>query len=187
MGCLSSVGGDKLCRLGSSDIHLPLLRAQAGPGRPVAIQDPIELFRLIKKEGITLADFVPSHWRHVSWSSRTCLNRNGLIFCKRLETNRNGGEPLLPDLPFAWRSELNHPAQLVNIFGQTETTGLITNYPIVSGPMDSHRFVSIGWPIPETRLYVLEPQSSAQVREGEIGELCVSNPCVAKGYLHYPA
>lgn len=152
-----------------------------------AIQDPIELFTLIKDEKITLVDFVPAHWRscnvilrNMDAQERDKLLRNNL---RRIVTV---GEPLLADLPFQWKNQFHHPAQIVNIFGQTETTGIITSFNISKDESDTSKVVSIGKPIPETQVYILEPEDLQRVKTGDVGELCVSNPCIAKGYLNNP-
>ncbi|HCW08205.1 MAG TPA: hypothetical protein DGG95_12665 [Cytophagales bacterium] len=151
------------------------------------VQNPIEFFRLIRDEKVTLVDFVPSHWRSciaalksLSEQERVELLRNKL---RRIVTI---GEPLLPDLPVEWREQLHHPAQVVNIFGQTETTGIITSFDIPEAQLDGSKVVSIGRPIPETQVYILNSESLEKVPDGETGELCVSNACVAKGYLNNP-
>ena len=149
------------------------------------IQDPIELFKLIKDEKITLVDFVPAHWRSCNVILRSMDSQERVKLLKNnLRRIVTVGEPLLQDLPFEWKHKFNHPAQIVNIFGQTETTGLITNFPVSKSDIDASRVVSIGKPIPETQVYILDPESLLQIRDGEIGELCVSNACVAKGYLN---
>src|SRR5207247_62520 len=96
------------------------------------IRDPIELFTRIKQRGVTIIDVVPSYWRScvnglrsLPSAARAALLENnlGLIL--------SASEPLLSDLPQAWRFEFNHPAKLLNMLGQTETTGIVTTYPIV--------------------------------------------------------
>jgi amino acid adenylation domain-containing protein len=153
--------------------------------RSSAIQDPIELFQLIKDEKITLADFVPSHWRSCIGALKALPERERVELLKNdLRRIVTIGEPLLPDLPLEWRDELHHPARMVNIFGQTETTGFITSCDISQAQLDSSMVVSIGRPIPDTQIYIVDHDSLAQVEDGEIGELCVSNACVARGYLN---
>lgn len=154
---------------------------------PGAIQDPIELFKLIKDEKITLVDFVPSHWRscnvilnEMNETDRVDLLNNKL---RRIVTV---GESLLPDLPSDWKNKFNHDAQIVNIFGQTETTGIITNFKITENNLGTSSVVPIGDPIPDTNVHILNPENLTPVKNGEVGELCVSNPCVGKGYLNNP-
>ncbi len=154
---------------------------------PSALQDPGELFKLIKDEKITLVDFIPSYWRscnvtlnEMKEGDRSDLLNNNL---RRIVTI---GESLLPDLPLDWKNKFNHPAQIVNIFGQTETTGIITNFKVAENNFDTSSVVPIGEPIPETNVHILNPKDLSPVKIGEIGELCISNPCVGKGYLNNP-
>jgi aspartate racemase len=95
------------------------------------------------------------------------------------------GETLLSDIPREWRFKLGHHARLVNIFGQTETTGVVATYPIPEENMSVIEAVPIGWSVPDTNLYILDANLQP-VPAGEAGELCVSNPCVALGYLNWP-
>ena len=39
--------------------------------------------------------------------------------------------------------------------------------------------------MPRTKIYILDPDLRP-LPDGEVGELCVSNPCLALGYLHRP-
>jgi len=151
------------------------------------IQDPVDLFTLIKNEKITLVDFVPSHWRSciVKFKMMNPDERNKLLN-NNLRRIVTVGEPLLPDLPLEWKNTFKHPAQIVNIFGQTETTGLISSNDITNVKIDTSKVVSIGKPIPETKIYILKPESLTQTEYGVEGELCVSNACIASGYLNNP-
>jgi aspartate racemase len=152
---------------------------------PTAIQDPIELFRLIKNEKITLADFVPSHWRscNITLSKMDKVDRDELLQ-NNLRRIVTVGEALLPDLPLDWKLKFKHNAQIVNIFGQTETTGIVTCYKFSDNNLDKLTAVPIGKPIPETKVEILDQESLSPAVNGEIGELCISSPCVGKGYLN---
>ena len=71
-----------------------------------------------------------------------------------------------------------------NVFGQTETLGAYTTL----GPADHHdpaRVGSVGRPLPGVRVRVVDPDTSADVPEGEVGELWVDSPQnVRPGWLH---
>ncbi|MFN8403101.1 MAG: amino acid adenylation domain-containing protein [Anaerolineales bacterium] len=150
-------------------------------------RDPVALFELIKHRRVTLMDVVPSLWR-------TCINR--LLALPHHERNAlldnhvrrivSVGEPLLFDIPYDWRVKLGHRARMVNIFGQTETTGVVAAYdvePEKIGNCDG--VVPIGRSIADTRLYILD-STFRPVSAGEIGELYVSSLCLALGYLNRP-
>lgn len=151
------------------------------------VRDPIALFKLIKRRRITLMDVVPSLWR-------TCINRLLALPANERETLLDNhvrrivsvGEPLLFDIPYDWRINLGHDARLVNIFGQTETTGVVSTYDIEPEKLGIREgVVPIGQSVADTKLYILDSALNP-VHAGEVGELCVSSPCLALGYLNRP-
>jgi aspartate racemase len=150
------------------------------------MRDPLMLFQLIKRKGVTLMDMVPSFWR-------TCIYRLAeLPEEERKDLLDNSlrrivsiGEPLNSDIPYDWALLFGHKTKMVNIFGQTETTGVVATYSIPNEPPAKAGIVPIGHSIPKTKLYLLDANlQPAPV--GGIGELCVSNPCLARGYLNRP-
>jgi aspartate racemase len=150
------------------------------------VADPLALFRLIKAQGITLMDVVPSFWRScVQRLSCLPLDEKNSLLDNSLRRIVSIGETLMSDLPRDWRFQLSHPASLVNIFGQTETTGVIATYLIPPEEQNFVRVVPIGKSVPRTKIYILDPNLQP-VQDGEVGELCVSNPCLALGYLNRP-
>jgi LDH2 family malate/lactate/ureidoglycolate dehydrogenase len=71
------------------------------------------------------------------------------------------------------------------MFGQTETTGIVTVYPVPSGDAGSTGVVPIGRPVPNTQAYVLDPLRHL-VPVGVWGELYVGGGGVGRGYLNDP-
>ncbi len=150
-------------------------------------RDPIALFELIQRRRVTLMDVVPSLWR-------ACINRlmalppdeRKTLLDNRVRRIVSVGEPLLFDIPYDWRVNLGHGARLVNIFGQTETTGVVATYDVEPEKLGNHDgVVPIGRNIAGNRLYILDTALNP-VTHGEVGELCVSSPCLALGYLNRP-
>ena len=151
------------------------------------VRDPVLLFEEIKRSGVTLMDVVPSFWRSVIKrlqdlpSSERCN-----LLDNRLRRIVSVGEALPYDIPRDWLKFGGGQVELVNIFGQSETTGIVSAYPIPSPLNDNlEGTVPIGRSIAETRLYILD-QALRPVKPGDPGELCISNPCLAGGYLHLP-
>ncbi|WP_173267732.1 non-ribosomal peptide synthetase, partial [Streptomyces pacificus] len=75
--------------------------------------------------------------------------------------------------------------ELVNCWGPTETTtfsvcGAFTRQTLPSGPLP------LGRPLANTEVWVLD-DAGLPVPVGSPGELCVSGPCLARGYLGDPA
>ena len=151
------------------------------------MQDPLALFELIKQREITLMDVVPSFWRAcIQRLSVLPIDYRQSLFDNRLRRIVSVGEPLYSDVPLDWRRQFNHAARLVNIFGQTETTGVVATYPIpLDFRSDKPVIVPVGKAVPNTKIYILNSDLT-QVGLGETGELCVSSPCLARGYLNHP-
>lgn len=149
--------------------------------------DPLELFNLIKRRNITLMDMVPSFWRScMQRLSELPTDEQTTLLDNSLRRIVSIGEALMPDLPRDWADRFGQQVNLVNIFGQTETTGVVATYPIPHDIQAGSGIVPIGRSASHTKLYILDPNLQP-VPDGDVGELCVSNPCLAKGYLNRPA
>jgi amino acid adenylation domain-containing protein len=150
------------------------------------VRDPIALFTTIKQLGVTVVDIVPSYWR-------SCVDALiGLRPASRLDLLENNlrlilsaSEPLLSDIPRVWRHELNHQAQLINMFGQTETAGIVATYPIEPSDDNKVSIVPLGRPIDDVRIYLLDARLEP-VEAGDSGEICIGGPTVGRGYLNHP-
>ncbi len=174
----------------SSSVRQLMLPLSVGATVVIATTDeianPVELFTTIKQRGVTVIDLVPSYWR-------SCVNALQSLLAKaraELLTNNlrlilSASEPLLTDVPKAWRFDLNHQAQLMNMLGQTETTGIVATYPIDSTDQDKFSVVPLGKPINDVRIYLLDEQLRPVV-DGEAGEICIGGPTVGRGYLNHP-
>ncbi|MBI5652422.1 MAG: amino acid adenylation domain-containing protein [Chloroflexi bacterium] len=149
-------------------------------------RDPLRLFALIKQQRVALMDFVPSFWRTcVQALAALPRDERRELLDNHLRRIVSIGEPLLSDIPHAWTFTLEHNATLVNIFGQTETTGVVATYSIPRDQNIAPGIVPIGTSVPETQLYLLDANLQP-VAPDQPGELCVSNSCLARGYLNRP-
>src|SRR5262245_20101270 len=126
-----------------------------------ARRNPAALLRGIKEAQVTVIDIIPSYWRNcirvlqeLQPAEREDLLDNGL----RLVLSAS--EPLSPEIPAFWQSYLKRPIRLINMFGQTETTGIVSLYRIPDHGPDSlnemPRSVPIGSAIANTGIYVLD-------------------------------
>jgi amino acid adenylation domain-containing protein len=150
------------------------------------IRDPLALFEMIKRNRVTIMDTVPSYWRNciqalgvMELDSRMTLLEN------ELRLILSSGEPLLGDLPRDWANKLQHKARLVNMFGQTETTGIVATYPIPTQTNGPVKVVPVGKPIRKTRIHLLDSHL-CRVPVGEPGEIYVGGAGVGRGYLNQP-
>jgi non-ribosomal peptide synthetase-like protein len=87
-----------------------------------------------------------------------------------------GGEPLSQDLADGWGGVL----RLENGYGPTECT-----VTVVRGQVHPGEPVTIGAPVPPHAAHVLG-EDLQPVKRGEHGELCISGPGLARGYLGLP-
>ena len=133
-----------------------------------------------------MIDLVPSYWQHCIQALRTLsAGSRRSVLDNQLRLILTASEPLPAELPRIWSREFGHPARLINMFGQTETTGIVTVYPIPAVIEDSVKIVHIGRPIANMRAYVLD----AKLRPlpiGVPGELCIAGDGVSIGYLNQP-
>lgn len=85
------------------------------------------------------------------------------------------------------------PAELREEFERTGAKGVVEGYGLTEASPVTHvnpagacRGGSIGVPLPDTEARVIDPDTGADVAEGEVGELLVRGPQVMKGYFNNP-
>ncbi|MFE9632776.1 amino acid adenylation domain-containing protein [Streptomyces sp. NPDC006463] len=96
-----------------------------------------------------------------------------------------GGESLMGEVLDEWRRR--HPgATVINEYGPTETTVGCTEFRIEPGDTAPSGVITIGRPIWNTRMYVLD-ESLRALPVGVGGELFIAGDLVTRGYLGRPA
>ena len=157
------------------EIWLPLVSGSALNVAPAHVAgDPQQLVDFIKHQAITVAQFVPSLLGAISElispADTHCLKQ---IFA--------GGEALpsslAQDVTSAWN------VGLVNLYGPTETTIQVMSW--LWQPEGNGQFASIGRPIWNTQVYVLD-DGLQPVPVGVTGELYIAGMGLARGYLNRP-
>ncbi len=130
--------------------------------------DGHQLARIIDRHGVTIMQATPSTWQllvHADWRPYAPIT----MLC--------GGEPLPKRLA---RSLLATGGRLWNMYGPTETTIWSTLAPVTAADD-----ITIGRPIAETRVYVLDEQYNP-VPAGITGELFIGGAGLARGYWRRP-
>jgi len=141
--------------------------------------DSVYLTDVIEREQITVIQFVPSMlavFEETVGSMPDLAKR-----CRSLRYIFCAGEALA--LTYVREGQRLFPnAQIHNLYGPSETTIAITNYPCHDPQIDE---VLIGRPIGNCTCYILDEQMRP-VPEGAVGELYLGGVQLARGYLNKP-
>ncbi|GAA1284267.1 amino acid adenylation domain-containing protein [Saccharothrix xinjiangensis] len=92
-----------------------------------------------------------------------------------------GGERLSPGLPARFAARTS--AALHHTYGPTEASIIVTHWRSPDDPVPDR--VSLGGPLPDARVYLLDPHGRP-VPVGVVGELLLGGEVVARGYLGRP-
>jgi amino acid adenylation domain-containing protein len=161
------------------DIHVLELLWTLARGFRVVVHPDLEraredgaVARQIRRHGVTHLQCTPT-------LAAILIAESGVEALAGLDRVLLGGEPLPPDLTARIGAVL--PDGLLNVYGPTETTVWSTTHAVgaVEGP------VSIGRPIANTRVYVLDGGLRPQPVSVP-GELCIGGAGVTRGYLDRP-
>ncbi|HEX8433205.1 MAG TPA: amino acid adenylation domain-containing protein, partial [Longimicrobium sp.] len=156
------------------ELFLPLMSGARVEILPrAASADPVLLREAIEESGATILQATPATWR--------LLVEGGWAGEPRLRA-LSGGEALTAELASLVRDRVG---SLWNVYGPTETTIWSTAQPVEKVPDGERRPVSIGAPLANTRVYVLDA-AGEPVPVGVAGELYIGGAGVARGYLDQP-
>jgi len=149
-------------------------------------RDPKALLRRIRESGVTVADLVPAVVRGVvdamATETKSAVERSP----ERLRLLLTASEPLRAGTVRAWRERMGSAATWINMYGQTETTGIVSLHRVDEEELgDDHSIVPIGRPRANVGMYVLDRELRL-VPPGVTGELFISGPALALGYLGDP-
>ncbi len=152
------------------ELFLPLtLGAQVILAGRDTVLDGMALAALIERHQATVMQATPSGWRLLldgGWAGRPGFK--ALV----------GGEGLPEELALQL---MERTGELWNMYGPTETTVWSTCWRVQPG----RRAISIGTPIANTEVHVLDEQMQA-CPIGVAGEIYIGGDGVASGYLHRP-
>ncbi|GHG93845.1 non-ribosomal peptide synthetase [Streptomyces lanatus] len=143
------------------------------------IASPEALLEYAAGHGVQVLDLVPSYLRVV----QPALARHQGW---RPELVLTASEPLSYDLPEALRAAPGRTPRLVNMYGQTETTGIVAVAPVVGGRDGRGAVVPLGRPIGGAQVHVVD-EWLRPVPLGHPGEIVIGGTGLALGYLGDPA
>ncbi len=169
----SSVGFD----LTQKNFFAPLVSGGRVVFARAGSYDPVAVTNTVQANAITLFNCAPSMLY-------------GVVECAALENYQSlrslrhvllGGEPINAALLNPWLSHRACQASLVNMYGPTECTDIVT----ASLQKDAIKGNCIGKVIANVSVYVLTENHQLS-HMGAVGELCVSGAGLARGYLNLP-
>ncbi len=171
----------------SFDAHMNSLHAGLSTGATVVMRDESSIYsipRMLK----WLADRRITHLRtsvgffHVMVEEMIAAN---LQPPDTLELIAFGGEQVRADLVNTWLKMTGCKIRTIDSYGPTEVTVWVSGNDVADPPGQVHEWVSIGPPSAPSRAYILdEHQNPTPI--GIFGELYLSGPLVARGYLNAP-
>ncbi|WP_217578901.1 non-ribosomal peptide synthetase, partial [Mesorhizobium sp. GbtcB19] len=144
-----------------------VLAGKEDAGNPTALQ------RLMASQAVSLMQATPATWRALldaNWPGAADMR----VLC--------GGEALPVELSRRLRSRVR---SVWNVYGPTETTIWSSCLEVGSRTESGQPYESIGRPIANTRMYVLDGHGEP-VPIGVAGELHIGGAGVARGYLNRP-
>ena len=144
-------------------------------------RDPAELLRRIGQSEVTVADLVPS----VVGGLVGAVATGEAPPPNRLRLLLTASEALRLGVVRAWRDRFGSGATWINMYGQTETTGIVSVHRVGEPDGCDQCIVPIGRPRGNVSMYVLDKQMRP-VPPGVSGELFIAGNALARGYLGDP-
>jgi long-chain acyl-CoA synthetase len=133
-----------------------------------------DILNAIESYKATIFYSVPSLYEYLRDYYRT-----DRVNWKRIKVLVSGADALLEDTSTGWEKRTG--TKIHEGWGMTETSSV----GIVS-PYGKPKVGSFGIPLPNTVAGIVDPESTKFLPIGEIGELVVKGPQLAKGYWHKP-
>src|SRR5262249_52180992 len=172
----------------SSAVRQALLPLSVGGTLVIATQEqvraPLSLFEMIRRLDVTVVDIVPTYLRtciHILLRLEEAARRE--LLHNRLRLILSASERLASDIPRLWARSVGHGAAIINMYGQTETAGIVTAQPVMVDDEAMAAGVPVGRPVGDSAVYVLNDQLQPAAI-GAPGEVHVGGPCVSRGYLN---
>jgi fatty-acyl-CoA synthase len=149
------------------------LQARAAQAFPAAF-DPGLMLGIVERERATHVGGVPTMliamMEHPDLAGRDVSS---------VRTVGSGGALVPPDLVRA--IEARFGAHFSIVYGQTEASPVITQVPLAASVED--KAGTIGPPLPQTEVKIVDPRTQAIVPPGTVGELCTRGYLVMHGYF----
>jgi amino acid adenylation domain-containing protein len=137
-------------------------------------KDPRKILEYIEKNAITHINFVPSMLRSFLY----VLKRNEIKVSNSLRYVFSAGEALEKDIADSFH-QLLPGVSLENLYGPTEASIYATRFSV----KPDEKRILIGHPVTNMTAMILDENLNT-LPDGIAGELCISGPGVARGYIN---
>ncbi|MFI6093792.1 amino acid adenylation domain-containing protein [Streptomyces sp. NPDC051218] len=142
-------------------------------------REPEAVYDALRDQRVTVLNQTPSAFRQII---PVAVARPDMLVDLRLVVF--GGEALQPATLQPWINRYgDQRPQLVNMYGITETTVHVTHRTVITADLGARSV--IGSALPDLRVRLLDERLNP-VSDGAAGEIFVSGPGVARGYLGQP-
>lgn len=140
----------------------------------------LKLVAWLETAKVTLLHCVPSLFRLIT--KELAASPSQQLRLGELKHILMAGEALYAKDIQYWRETVGHHVELVNLYGPTETTMVKTCHRIKEVPEEASQRISVGQPISNTAILILNSQVPCAI--GEIGEVYIMTPFMTKGYYN---
>ena len=137
-----------------------------------------DFLRWVDENRVTALDLPTAYWHELVRE----LAESSLKLPKSMRLVIVGGEKANSGALATWRKLAGSHVRWVNTYGPTETSVIVTSYE-PKGSEDLPAVLPIGRPIANTKIYILD-KNLQQLPVGIAGDLYVSGPGLARGYLN---
>ena len=141
---------------------------------------PGKLLKWMRDSRITLTHIVPTLFRLLTGEIQVLASDEDPL--PNLKYVLIAGETLYGNDVINWRQALGHHAELVNIYGPSETTLAKFFYRIKNKNIAPNETVPIGKPIPDTEVLIIKSDKLCSI--AETGEIFIKTPYMSKGYYN---
>ncbi len=148
-------------------------------------RDPMELLRRIGESAVTVADLVPTMVRGLVDAVAARSNARDARPPNRLRLLLTASEPLRAGVVRTWRERMGSGTTCINMYGQTETTGIVSLHRVGEAHGGDQSIVPIGRPRGNVCMYVLD-KLLRPVPPGISGEMFISGAALAREYYGDP-
>lgn len=139
----------------------------------------ILLLKFFEKFEVSALHAVPSLLRVLSKELKESVTLKTTI--RSLEYILLAGEALFGRDVINWRKYSDSPAQLVNLYGPSESTLAKVFYQIKdTDELKEQEIIKLGSPIDNTAILIIKNNRLCEI--GEIGEICIKTPFLSAGY-----